>query len=277
MSTDYAIHSDFLVHWTGKDLDTQYDSNWDASEKSAIDRESSLSRAYVDRLHNILKYGLWLTEEPEIRFPIGDKQIAIPSTPKVCFTELKLSESRTHAKRYGRLGIGVKRPYLFNRFGRPLAYFGFNVDIQNDLFLKACANDFKDKSLLNFFKPMNSGKTLNYDLYGESEWRILFFQELLDKRLLIDPRDDKNADECAFFNTLSASEQARLKYLAPLDGWCALIIYPSLSVKNKAQQEDSARIRAEIARIKSNQRDHGNKVEGGNWPMEIDLDACRNF
>lgn len=277
VSTDYAIHSDFLVHWTGKDLDAQYVPDWDASGKSAIDRKSSLCRAYVDRLHNILKYGLWLTEEQEIQLPVGGRQIAIPSTPKVCFTELKLSESRTHAKRYGRLGIGVKRPYLFSRFGRPLAYFGFHEKNQNDPFLKACANDFNDKNLLNFFKPMNSGQALNYDLYSESEWRILFFQELLEKRLLIDPRDDRNTEEHAFFNSLTAPEQKTLKYLAPLDGWFALIIYPSLHVKNKAQQEDSARIRAEVARIKNNQRDHGNRVEGGNWPMEIDLDACRNF
>lgn len=277
MSADYAIHSDFLVHWTGKDLDAQYDPNWDTSGKSAIGSESSLCRAYVDRLHSILKYGLWLTEEQEIQLPVSGRQIAIPSTPKVCFTELKLSESRTHAKRYGRLGIGVKRPYLFSRFGRPLAYFGFHETNQNDPFLKACANEFEDKNLLNYFKPMNSGKTLNYDLYSESEWRILFFQELLEKRLLIDPRDDRNTEEHAFFNSLTVAEQKTLKYLAPLDGWFALIIYPSLNVKNKAQQEDSARIRAEVARIKNNRRDHGNRVEGGNWPMEIDIDACRNF
>jgi hypothetical protein len=152
VSTDYAIHSDFLVHWTGKDLDAQDDPNWDTSGKSAIGRECSLCRAYVDRLHSILKYGLWLTEEQEIQLPVNGRQITIPSTPKVCFTELKLSESRTHAKRYGRLGIGVKRPYLFSRFGRPLAYFGFHETNQNDPFLKACANDFKDKNLLNYFQ-----------------------------------------------------------------------------------------------------------------------------
>ena len=277
MTTDYAIHSDFLVHWTGKDLDAQYDPDWHASEKSAIDTESPLIRAYVGRLHNILKYGLWLTEEAGKRFPVSGKEIAIPSTPKVCFTELKLSESRTHARRYGRLGIGVKRPYLFSRFGRPLAYFGFHEQTQNDPFLKACVNDFDDKNLLNFFKPMNSGQTLNYDLYSESEWRILFFQELLEKRLLIDPRDDRNAEEHTFFNSLTALDQEKLRYLAPLDGWFALIIYPSLGVKNKAQQEGSARIREELARIKSDPKDHGNRVEGGSWPMEIDLDACRNF
>ena len=124
---------------------------------------------------------------------------------------------------------------------------------------------------------MNSGSTLNYDLYSESEWRILFTQELLDQRLLIDPHYNRNTEERSFLDSLSPVEQAKVKYLAPLDGWFALIIYPSLGVKNKAQQEKTAKIRNEIARIKTNPKDHGNKVEGGNWPMELDLDACRNF
>ena len=151
MSTDYAIHSDFLVHWTGKDLDAKYDPGWSACDKSVTDKDSLISAAYIERLHNILKYGLWLTEELE-SLRVEGTEIKLPSTPKLCFTELKLSESRTHARRYGRLGIGVKRPYLFSRFGRPVAYFGYHVQIQNDPFLRACVDDLQDRNLLNFFK-----------------------------------------------------------------------------------------------------------------------------
>jgi hypothetical protein len=39
---------------------------------------------------------------------IDDIKTSIPSIPKVCFTELKISESRNHARRYGRLGIGLR-------------------------------------------------------------------------------------------------------------------------------------------------------------------------
>ena len=277
MPIDYAIHSDFLIHWTGKDLESQFPSNWIKSDKSKTGKGSSLSQAYVKRLHNILKYGLWLTEEPEIMFPVHGKQITIPRTPKVCFTELKLSQSRAHAKLYGRLGIGVKRYYLFNRYGRPLAYVGY-LNIQADPFLDACVNDFKDQNLLNFFKPMNSNsRILNYDLYSESEWRILFFEGLLNTGQLIDPRDKRNSKEHAFFNSLNPPEQQKLKYLAPLDGWFQLIIYPSIDVKNMAQKGDSTGIRDEISRIKGNRDDYANEVEDGNWPMEIELDACRNF
>lgn len=55
-----------------------------------------------------------------------------------------------------------------------------------------------------------------------------------------------------------------------------MIIYPSLDVKNKAQQDIANNIQTEIERIKK-LPDHGNTVEGGNWPIEVNLDACRNF
>jgi len=55
-----------------------------------------------------------------------------------------------------------------------------------------------------------------------------------------------------------------------------MIIYPSLDVKNKAQQDDSTGIKQQIKRIKDLD-DQGNRVENKNWPIEIDLDACRNL
>ncbi|MFZ0545322.1 MAG: hypothetical protein WAM60_07780 [Candidatus Promineifilaceae bacterium] len=277
MAYDYAVHSDFLIHWTGKDLDESHDPCWIDSDKSNTDSNVALNEAYLERLRNILRFGLWLTEEDELILPLPGGKVSIPNIPKTCFTELRLSESRKHASRYGRLGIGVKRPYVFRRFGRPLAYFGFNTASQEDVFLQACAQDLQDKRLLNFFKPMNTSLPLEYDLYAESEWRILFFEELLKERRLIDPRDEKKADSYEYFKKLSAAEQQKLRYLAPLDGWFQVIIYPSLRIKNLAQQDTSYGIREEISRIKERSNDHGNRVEGGNWPMEMDLDACRNF
>jgi len=179
MPFDYAIHSDFLIHWTGWDFDKE---DWYSKESSNIENPK-LIQDYLDRLIDILKYGFWLTDEPETKITINGKEITIPSTQRVCFTELKLSESRKHAKEYGRLGIGIKRPYLFCRHGRPLVYYGFGGNNQRDPFLCECANNFKDMKLLNFFKPMNSqNHKPNYDFYNESEWRIPFLQELLNKR-----------------------------------------------------------------------------------------------
>src|ERR1700733_11269573 len=96
--SDYAVHSDFLIHWTGKDIDKQYP---DRQPTNPSDRENqNLQRAYLKRLADTLKYGFWLTEtdEPLVRFKNGAGRGVIPSTPKVCFTELKLSESARHAR-----------------------------------------------------------------------------------------------------------------------------------------------------------------------------------
>jgi hypothetical protein len=277
MTTETAIRSDFLVHWTGKDLDQKYDPGWFKKQKSEIRRDTNIARAYLERLENILTYGLWLTAEDQGSVRAGDVEIEIPSTPKVCFTELKLSESRVHARQYGRLAVGFKRPYLFRRGGRPLAYFGFHADTNSDPFLKACARDLKDQNLLNYFKPMNSSRhNLNYDYYSESEWRVLYSDNLLKEGRIIDPRNPANEKEHQFYLTLSEPQKQKLQYLMPLDGWFSLIIYPSFWVKNMAQQDLPSRIIDEIDRIKST-RDHGNRVEGGNWPMEIDLSACRHF
>jgi hypothetical protein len=282
-SYDRAVHSDLLIHWTGKDIDREHQPDWyDGDHRSRT--SSTVADLYLRRLRDILTYGLWMTDEGDRSFRVGSTTITIPATPQCCFTELKLSESRRHAVRYGRLGIGVKRPFLFQRFGRPLAYFGFGEKSHNDKFLEACASHLSDKALLNFFKPMNSThRQLIYDLYSESEWRILYFDALLESRRIIDPRNSANIKEHAYFNNLEPDQQNKLRYLLPLDGWFAMIIYPSLKVKGHAQWGLDYGIAEQIRRIKGNPNDHGNHVEGltnpirGNWPIEVDLDVCRHF
>lgn len=280
---DYAVHSDFLIHWTGKDIDTANQPDW-YHEHHNSKTPPAVADLYLRRLSDILTFGLWMTDEGVRPFRLGTNTIDIPATPQCSFTELKLSESRRHAACYGRLGIGVKRPFVFQRYGRPLAYFGFSQKNNNDKFLEACASDLRDKRFLNFFKPMNLAPTaLTYELYSESEWRILFFEDLLQQRRIIDPRDERNERENAYFKRLAPAEQQKLRYLIPLDGWFAMLIYPSLVVKNQAQWDANLGIADQIARIKGNQSDHGNNVEGlqgpirGNKPIEIDLDSCRNF
>lgn len=276
--TDYAIHSDFLIHWTGKDIDRTYDPKWyRKADRRQIEAEAETE--YLTRLQNILRFGLWMTEEDDRTF----RGVTIPSTPKCCFTELKVSESRKHASQYGRLGIGVKRPFLFTRHGRPLAYFGFGEDDHNDRFLKECARDLQDRRMLNFFKPMNSPRRrpqpgypmFDYDFYAESEWRLLVFDELLDRGAIIDPRDKKYAKHHDYFSSLPENQQQKLKYLVPLDGWFAMVIYPSMSIRRTAQQDPT--VLGEIERIKSKLPDHGNTTEPGNWPIEVTVGDCRQF
>lgn len=274
MNFDYAIHSDFLIHWTGKDIDSVYDQQWYQSDRSKTNKSCDVTGKYFKRLHDILQFGIWMTSENESPFCFNDTSIDVPPTPRCCFTELKLSESRLHAQNYGRLGIGVKRPFLFNRLGRPVVYYGYHKNNIKDVFLEQCCLELTDKRLLNFYKPMNSSDELIYDLYRESEWRIIHFEELLNQRLIIDPTDSNNVKEYAYYQQLTPTEQNKLKYLIPLNSWFSMIIYPSHDVRNKAHQDPS--IKQAIEEIK-NRPDKGNKIESNNWPIELYLDACRNF
>lgn len=252
----FAIHSDFLIHWTGKDIDPE--DGWDNGIYSKTDDQKIIDN-YVNRLQDILEYGFWMTEDPE-SYP----EIEAPKVPQTCFTELKLSQARKHARQYGRLGIGVKRPFLFFRGGRPVIYYGIKSgNSDQDSFLRACKEDLKDKRLLNFFKPMNKPNGgLTYDLYGESEWRILATSTELIKAV--------SPEECIdYYQCLSASEKSKLKYLLPIDNWLGIIIYPSLKVKKAVCEND--KIRELIRKI------IGQSFERDVWPIEVDLDACRNF
>lgn len=312
---DYAIHSDFLIHWTGNDIepksdkDDEYEKDKDEKNvkipkwylKDRSSTECSVTKQYLKRLRDILKYGLWMTEEDigtsvcNFRNQHGDCEECekceagegIESIARTCFTELKVSESRKHARKYGRLGIGVKRRFLFERSGRPVVYYQHYKAKDNgiqycDQFFKSTAS--YNKSMLGFFKLM--GKSgIRFDYYPESEWRIIDSDKLRRDKLIIDPRDTDDEEIQEYFSKLSVCEQNNLKYLIPLDGQLSMIIYPSLAVKNMAQKwmKDKPQgigqdIYNEIKRINDIPDSiTGRPFEGGNWPIELDLDACRNF
>lgn len=76
-------------------------------------------------------------------------------------------------------------------------------------------------------------------------------------------------------SALVPEQQKILKYLAPLDGWFSIVIYPSISTKNSGQS-GSSEVRKLIESIKQ-RKDHAHHVEGLNWPIEVNLDSCQNF
>lgn len=145
---DYAAHSDLLVYWTGSDIDRRYDPGWHAKDSSKTVSGSELESRYLKRLTSILTHGFWMTIPSHLEcFPDSEvalhlregRSVLLPrDVPRVSFTELRLSQARTHAKRYGRLGIGVKRPFLFDRGGRPVVYLGPKDNRERDVFLCAC-------------------------------------------------------------------------------------------------------------------------------------------
>ena len=119
------------------------------------------------------------------------------------------------------------------------------------------------------------GQRMKYDLYDESEWRIIACVANQQDHQIIDPRKTTNSRVAEYFESLSPQEQAKLKYLVPLDGWLAAIIYPSIRIKNKAQA-DGSEVQMLIRRI-ARTRDHAHAVEGDNLPAELDLNLCRHF
>ena len=272
-----TIHSDFLIHWTGLDIEKQFPG------MHAKGCSEDGVAAYLKRLKDILKYGLWMTKrdsnEQEI-LEVNGLKIAKPLVARTCFTELKLSQARAHAEKFGRLGIGVKRYYLFDRLGGPMKYVQFGT---RNLFFPPYSSQFEengpDHELLSFFKHMCSRRPLKYDLFAESEWRIVYSESIkkkvseIDRTVadkFVDPAESQDSDLRQYWERLGKKPE----YLLPLDGWLAMIIYPFAQVKNAARQDTKVR---ELIEAVKQKRILGPQYECEMWPMEIDLDACSHF
>jgi len=102
-----TLRSDFLIHWTGKDIQTNYKTLCGTQRQE-----------YIHRLHTTLDRdsgGLWMRKmEMEL-----DAKFCWPAT---CFTEIKLSDTEKHTERYGCLGFGFSRKFVMERFGAPVQY-----------------------------------------------------------------------------------------------------------------------------------------------------------
>jgi len=115
---------------------------------------------------------------------------------RVCFTEIKLSLARKHAKRYGSLGLGVDRDFVLKRYGNPVFYIksgNSNVAVNANKvleFLKKQDNTgeilLEYRTLLAYFKNMNDRGSNDLRYYDELEWRITHLNRLEDEgRLLV--------------------------------------------------------------------------------------------
>lgn len=292
-NTSKPAHSDFLIYWTGRDFDE--DRYFDLTSSYSSKTKDELTKPYLERLTSILKYGLWMCKSK------GDEEIYVnkqkflkPSVPRACFTELRLSEVRKHALKYGRLGIGVKRYFVFNRLGGPLAYI---QKCTNNLLFPPFSDFFStkkknenEKEILSFAKHMcPPGLTpKRYDLLDESEWRIIYSDEIRKKIEEFKIKNNKNKDILKLFKEPSEikdkafqeyikkhDKENRLRYLIELDRWFAMIIYPSLKIKVKS--EACSEIRALIEKIKPTLEKGKKPDEKHSKPIELNLDACRNF
>lgn len=286
------VHSDFLIHWTGKDIDKDHDTKWTDDHSSTTD--SSVTKKYLDRLKNILRFGLWMKKDPKDCFlNVESKEIEVPSVARICFTELKLSEARSHAAQYGRLGIGFKRFFLLDRLGAPVLYYH---PTRKNWFFPPYSDDysnFKSRYHACFFKPMSiksKDSTFEYKYYDESEWRIIYSDEIKNMALKLNGMDiadffkkPSEIDDDKFHKYLVDNKCDPPEYVIPIkDRWFCMIIYPSLAAKIEAESDQEIRELIKAIKPDSPTNKPYNKTNPAQWekynkPIEIDLDACRNF
>ena len=328
--------SNILIHWTGKDIDAQDQKfsktlpvNWRKYclrpiEQPSLIEEPTLIKAYVNRLRDILKFGLWVTNDKSID-DIGKESSCskddgrvyeTPNVARVCFTELKLSESRKHAFEFGRLGIGMKKMFLVKRGGQPMIYIADKKGHKEpNWFLSEESHEVQNC----FFKFMSETEDLNYKYYSESEWRIAYPNKASVKHptvkaikkyvININGNLDKEVKKYKDINRVNVSKaeldsfikqnkEKGFRFLVPLNFWLAIIIYPCPAVKIAAEQDDEIRNLMRCTRrqgidrfsnlLLAQEKDSLLKELGqlgvskgvGEYymmPMEIDLDTISHF
>lgn len=195
--------SRFLVHWTGKDIDSEV--------KKGVKHGFDTTNAYVERLVNTLSTGLWMMEPTEV---IGCRNALFTyKVPMTCFTEILLSRVRDHASRYGRLGFGFDRKFVLEQGGSPVLYIrqhpedmvlqringifrridgavSLLVDIEEEGSFMAIDELSEAEELLKqvaaLLKPMSNWQTDDFVYLEEAEWRIMYHDHWY--RLIKQPR-----------------------------------------------------------------------------------------
>ena len=189
--TPQSSKSPFLVHWTGKDIDSRMDG--DEAEKLSVCND------YVERLINTLSTGLWMMPPPESL--MGSNAWFYYKPPMTCFTETLLTRARDHATRYGRMGFGFTREFILTCGGAPVTYVrqhpkdpvlqringifrrldgaqSFIEPIEEIGVFRALRELDEMRDLLEqicaFIKPMSDYGTDNFIYLEEAEWRVAF-------------------------------------------------------------------------------------------------------
>lgn len=203
--------SKFLIHWTGKDIDT--DQNISSSQ--VRDR-------YIERLRDTLLTGLWMTVPKENIIGENGSKIEYGNY-MTCFTEIKLSQTSEHSSRYGHLGFGFLRKFVLDRWGAPVQYFrnsgnekllncqitlqkivkyfqeNINSDKWQELFSSIYIDNYSHQTpvsqhlgllesqltfAISFIKNMSNSNEDDFTYLDEHEWRIAFHPQLLNENLI---------------------------------------------------------------------------------------------
>ena len=173
-----ALHTRFLVHWTGKEWGNE-------------PLDDDLRSKYIERLMDDLQHGFYMQPGDERLWGANQAEIT-PRIARTCFTEIKLSLAMKHAEKYGRLGIGVDRRYVLERFGGPVFYVqsGDTSNIIENFwkvwsFLREQKSDIADEFavICGYLKNMSDRNCAELVYYDELEWRITHLRRLDGKYL----------------------------------------------------------------------------------------------
>jgi hypothetical protein len=237
------IHSKFLIHWTGRDINHN-------------DRKK-----YVDKLKSVLQKGLCMNPGKETIYGKDSRRITA-EIARVCFTEIKLTQTEEHAKQYGRLGIGFNRDFVLEREGNPVFYVqnGEKSHIIQNLtnlisWMKSLPDDdivglrIKELEIISgYLKNMSCRDENELKYYDEMEWRIVHISRLEGPNNYI-----QNIGE----TTKEGEKSYRLKF-NPKD--IQLIVFPDSGTLRLAMRDE------EIS-----------EYFNSYMPTLIALDDCKNF
>ena len=174
-----GLHSKILVHWTGRDF-----------EQSP---SGSKPQQYVDLLKDDCQKGLYAKRVTEASI----RGIKLKYLVRLCFTEIRLSQAKTHAERYGKLGIGFAREFIMDKGGRPVIYIPFEPKkggcLLEDSIAAVHERSRHDpdihramKWIMAHVKRMSNEK--GEDFFEEMEWRLVYDEHPQNKHFTPDRR-----------------------------------------------------------------------------------------
>lgn len=182
----------YLIHWTGKDIAT-------STTSLNIDHR----KAYLKRFVSIIQNGFWMNRNSDELWGMDSAHIYM-NVGITCFTEHRLTNSFYHTMKYGMLGIGVSREFVLDRWGAPVVYLenssenDVNTAILHQTW-KYLKNETKPEhrnvylsflQFLNLMKPMSNANTRDFEYIDEGEWRIVQYNQLDEKGLLVIPEKE---------------------------------------------------------------------------------------
>ena len=187
------IHSKFLIHWTGKDF----------HKPPGSPLTQDLREQYVQRLRDDCDRGLFMKKGAETIH--GKRETHITAEiPRICFSEVRLSQAEKHATSYGMLGIGVHRDFVLERGGNPVFYVQNSDKDSITQNMKVVLQFLKNKVeknkkamfqclgwVVTFMKGMSDENDSELQAYDEMEWRIVHTYNLMGKYLVEDEEKER--------------------------------------------------------------------------------------